>query len=256
MWFYFDAVNNIFYSSGSSVSTSLVEGESMNHPKGMGMLEIKQKKFRLKSIPYTQIRPFIYADMSLQDIPGLDPVDPKIEEKIKDVLTKRVLKMIKEARESVHVIEEAYPNRLQYRISSPEQVLVRLRVEHMGFPAVHQQRFGSQFVGSIANPSDLLLFSKKKRDLLNPNNEGNIGNTGRKSSNIMKGMNNASDDVLRLLENGQGGDLDEQIKVEDLVNETLATSNRSLSVLVEEEIAQVKNRRNHMSYLSLIIVGN
>lgn len=50
--------------------TSLVEGESMLHPKGMGLLEIKLKKFRLLSIPFTQIRPFIYGDFSLQDVKG------------------------------------------------------------------------------------------------------------------------------------------------------------------------------------------
>jgi hypothetical protein len=59
------------YYIGSSVCTSLVEGESMLHPKGMGLLEIKLKKFRLLSIPFTQIRPFIYGDFSLKDVKGM-----------------------------------------------------------------------------------------------------------------------------------------------------------------------------------------
>ena len=42
----------------------------MLHPKGMGLLEIKLKKFRLLSIPFTQIRPFLYGDFSLQDVQG------------------------------------------------------------------------------------------------------------------------------------------------------------------------------------------
>jgi hypothetical protein len=42
----------------------------MAHPKGMGLLEINLKKFRLKSIPFTQIRPFIYGDISLHDVKG------------------------------------------------------------------------------------------------------------------------------------------------------------------------------------------
>ena len=82
----FHRLNNFFYyllphhkiistlnacSSGSSVCTSLVEGESMAHPKGMGLLEINLKKFRLKSIPFTQIRPFIYGDISLHDVKGM-----------------------------------------------------------------------------------------------------------------------------------------------------------------------------------------
>ena len=52
---------------------------------------------------------------------------------------------------------------LQHRILSPFQVLVRLRVEHAGFPAVNQQRFGAQFVGmsstsSSSSPSLLCVF--------------------------------------------------------------------------------------------------
>lgn len=43
----------------------------MLHPKGMGLLEIKLKKFRLLSIPFTQIRPFIYGDFSLKDVKGM-----------------------------------------------------------------------------------------------------------------------------------------------------------------------------------------
>ena len=38
---------------------------------------------------------------------------------------------------------------IQYRIISPSQVLIRLRVEHIGFPVINQQRFGSLFVGKI-----------------------------------------------------------------------------------------------------------
>ena len=45
----------------------------------------------------------------------------------------------------------------QHRILSPHQVLVRLRVEHAGFPAVNQQRFGAQFVGSSLSLHPLFL---------------------------------------------------------------------------------------------------
>lgn len=42
----------------------------MSHPKGMGLLEIRAKKFRLIPIKFTQIRPFLYGDLSLSDVPG------------------------------------------------------------------------------------------------------------------------------------------------------------------------------------------
>ena len=40
----------------------------MGHPKSMGLLEIKGKKFRLKTFPYTQHRPLVYADVVLADV--------------------------------------------------------------------------------------------------------------------------------------------------------------------------------------------
>lgn len=39
---------------------------------------------------------------------------------------------------------------------------MRLRIEHSGFSTLNNQRFGSKFVGDVANPTDMLLFSKKQ----------------------------------------------------------------------------------------------
>ena len=39
---------------------------------------------------------------------------------------------------------------------------MRLRIEHSGFSTLNTQRFGSKFVGDVANPTDMLLFSKKQ----------------------------------------------------------------------------------------------
>jgi len=205
------------YQPGSSVCTSLNASESMQNPKSLGMLEIKGKKFRLRTTPYTQVRrapllslslsalsltsfccqvrPFVYADLCLSDVNGLDAADPRIEEKIKTVLTDKVHAMaitspwlspsplphlsltspsplspqvhamIAEARErGTAAVADAYPHRLTYRAKQPRQVLVRLRVDHYGYPSLNQQRFGSQFVGEIANPSDVIAFTKKKKD--------------------------------------------------------------------------------------------
>jgi double-strand break repair protein MRE11 len=121
----------------------------------MGLLEIRSdKKFRLKSIPFTQVRPFLYGEVSLQDLPGLDPNDPKIEEKIKDKLGRKVREMIKEARTHSEAVESAHEGKLKYRVQSPEQVLVRVRVDHLGFPAINQMRFGAQFVGEVCRNSN------------------------------------------------------------------------------------------------------
>ena len=61
---------------------------------------------------------------------------------------------------------------LQHRILSPFQVLVRLRVEHAGFPAVNQQRFGAQFVGmsssSTSSSSSSFSFSSSSSSFSSP----------------------------------------------------------------------------------------
>lgn len=111
------------YQPGSSVCTSLVEGESMSHPKGMGILEIKLKKFRLKSIPFTQIRPFIYKDICLQDEQGLDANDPKVEEKIKEILRQKVHSMIQEAREKSVEVTQAFPDKLKVKTREKMQMM-------------------------------------------------------------------------------------------------------------------------------------
>ena len=41
--------------------------------------------------------------------------------------------------------------------------LIRLRVDHTGFPRITNiNKFGQKFVGKVANPEELLLFSKQK----------------------------------------------------------------------------------------------
>jgi Mre11 DNA-binding presumed domain len=42
----------------------------------------------------------------------------------------------------------------------PRLPLIRLRVDYTGYSTIHSQRFGSRFVGRVANPGDILLWSK------------------------------------------------------------------------------------------------
>jgi hypothetical protein len=50
------------------VATSFSEGESRTHPKSIGLIQIKQKKFKLRVESFTQIRPFIYGEMKLSGL--------------------------------------------------------------------------------------------------------------------------------------------------------------------------------------------
>ena len=38
--------------------------------------------------------------------------------------------------------------------------LIRLRVDYTGFSTINTQRFGQTYVGRVANPHDMLLFTK------------------------------------------------------------------------------------------------
>ena len=77
--------------------------------------------------------------------------------------------------------------------------------------------------GDVANPSELILFAKKKPENLRA---VEIERNGNKVSNIMKIIEEGEEDAIF------------KINIEDLVNETLEIGNRSLSVLVETEMAQ------------------
>jgi hypothetical protein len=86
-------------------------------------------------------------------------------------------------------------------------VLVRLRVEHSNFPVINQQRFGSQFVGIVGNPSELLLFGKKKQENVRAMEQ----DKGTKNVSALKTIQEGEEDAIM------------KINIEDLVNETLAT---------------------------------
>ncbi|OQS04777.1 double-strand break repair protein [Thraustotheca clavata] len=142
---------------GSSIATSLIEGESK--PKKVGILEVLGGNFRLRSIPLNTVRPFKMGEVVLKDVDGLDPNDPKVADKIHSVLTVRVQELIDQAKAEMNEAN----TRSSEEIESTE-ILIRLRVEHSGFPVINNQRFGGQFVGRVANPSDILLFTRRKED--------------------------------------------------------------------------------------------
>ena len=98
--------------------------------------------------------------------------EDKIEHKVSSVLEEEVQLMVLSAREKMEALlkdareagndawKESSP--IKYKLQSPNEVLVRIRVEHSGFSTLNNQRFGAKFVGDVANPNDMLLFHRKK----------------------------------------------------------------------------------------------
>lgn len=157
---------------GSSVATSLTGGEAVR--KQVGLLEIKYNQFRLKSIPLTQVRSFVMGEVSLQDRRStLDPEDPKIDKKITAFLEEEVNVLKHEAidkyqnllRDAAAAGNAADTEKLKYKLQKPEEVLVRLKVEHSGYSTLNNQRFGAKFVGALANPVRIFYLVHFQQDL-------------------------------------------------------------------------------------------
>jgi double-strand break repair protein MRE11 len=143
---------------GSSVATSLTGGEAVR--KQVGLLEIKANQFRLQPIPLTQVRSFVMGELSLQEQhKELDPEDPKVDVKMTKILEEEVRMLVFEAREKrkALLIDAAaggnsvvqHNDALRYKLDKPDEVLVRLKVEHTGFSTLNNQRFGARFVGDV-----------------------------------------------------------------------------------------------------------
>ncbi|XP_073114090.1 double-strand break repair protein MRE11 isoform X4 [Elaeis guineensis] len=133
---------------GSSVATSLIDGESK--PKHVLLLEIKGSQYRPTKIPLKSVRPFEYAEVVLKDEADVDPND---QASVLEHLHKVVRNLIEKNRKA------------SISRSGLKLPLVRIKVDYTGFSTINPQRFGQKYVGKVANPQDILIFSKaaKKR---------------------------------------------------------------------------------------------
>mmetsp|Transcript_1616 Transcript_1616/g.2573 ORF Transcript_1616/g.2573 Transcript_1616/m.2573 type:complete len:891 (-) Transcript_1616:113-2785(-) len=224
---------------GSSVATSLTAGEARR--KQVGILDIRGQQFRLLPVPLSSVRAFAVGDVNLGEIARshggvLDVEDPKVEERMGDVLAGEVEALIQKARDeaeqlrqdaeaaaqkSMALEDEFDPDKRQrkYTIKNPEQVLVRLKVEHSGFTTLNNQRFGSRFVGEVANPSDILLFHKRRS-----------AETAKKGASKKRSLNIPT----------EPDDLDE-INIEDLITDNLEQSDKKLELLDEKTMGEALN---------------
>ncbi|CAN6269425.1 unnamed protein product [Urochloa humidicola] len=135
---------------GSSVATSLIDGEAK--PKHVLLLEIKGNQYRPTKIPLKSVRPFEYAEVVLKYEADVDPND---QASVLEHLDKIVRNLIEKS---------SQPTASR---SEPKLPLVRIKVDYSGFSTINPQRFGQKYVGKVANPQDIVIFSKsaKKRQI-------------------------------------------------------------------------------------------
>jgi len=209
---------------GSTVATSLVDGESQ--PKHLAVLEIKGQQFRLQSYRLKQVRPFVTEEVRLDDEEfGLNPEDVKVESEIDAVLEETVRNLVTRARrEREGVLEdqagEGPPANKLCTMQHPNQVLVRVKVDRLGFSTLNNQRFGARFVGDVANPGDILLFHQRRRDAAAAGGGDSAGGKAKGARSHALNTPVAPDDG-------------EDLSVEDLVANQLQTSDKKLRLLTE-----------------------
>ncbi|KAG0196681.1 Double-strand break repair protein mre11a [Mortierella sp. GBA30] len=160
---------------GSSVATSLSEGESKE--KHVAILKICKGKFNVQKIRLKSVRPFIMGDLTLAEH-NLDPTD---QQKVNSFISRRVRDLVRQANENwvakngrvsrkrrmysengSDEEEAVQGNDDEQEVQAPKP-LVRLRVEYSGgYEIFNPQRFGQEFVDSVANPRDIVHFYRRK----------------------------------------------------------------------------------------------
>uniref|UniRef100_A0A0E0EIL4 Double-strand break repair protein n=1 Tax=Oryza meridionalis TaxID=40149 RepID=A0A0E0EIL4_9ORYZ len=125
---------------GSSVATSLSNAEAK--PKNVVLLEIKGRQYRQTNIPLKSVRPFQYAEVQLKDQLG---VELNNEAALYEHLDNIVSNLI---------------DKTAISGSEPKLPLVRVKVDYSGFSTITPQRIGQKYVGKVANPNDIILFSR------------------------------------------------------------------------------------------------
>lgn len=192
---------------GSSVATSLAEGEAI--PKHVGLLEVTGRDYTLQKIPLNTVRPFEWTSVSLSEVPGLTP-DPKACEQY---LTSVIEDLIKRAESKW---KERQPEEQQQQQREAPLPLIRVRVYYTAeFEAFNVIVFGKKFINRVANPKDILKFSRVARS------------ARQQQRNTRDTAANSTVPVPERLDT---------LKIENLVGEILG---RNLAVLPENELQDV-----------------
>ncbi|KXZ44363.1 hypothetical protein GPECTOR_69g456 [Gonium pectorale] len=127
-------------------------GES--RPKHAVLLEMRGSQFRTIKLPLRAVRPFEFETVALREArPELLPEDGEgvarfLTAKIQDMISRAAAGYVPPAGEPAN------------GGGGPLLPLIRLRVDYTGYSTVNSQRLGQRFVGKVANPHDMLQWTK------------------------------------------------------------------------------------------------
>jgi len=141
---------------GSPTATSLCEGEAIQ--KFVGILNIRaDTKFKLDPIPLQTVRPMVFKTISITDLKRVDLTESdtkRLNNAIETQLKYEVEEMIAEAE-----------NLLTGHPKQGTRPMLRLRVEYTDEnQQLNSARFGNNFLESVSNAGEILLFKRKIAD--------------------------------------------------------------------------------------------
>ncbi|XP_028144548.1 double-strand break repair protein MRE11 [Diabrotica virgifera virgifera] len=139
-------LNDVFISQpGSSVATSLIEGESVT--KKVGILKIHETNFKMEPVELQTVRPFKYAEMNLSNEELLVIDKKSLSEQAMQVVGAKVDEMIQEAKNLKHTKKVS------------EKPLIRLIVKYKDEDVVFNSiRFGQMYADRVANSDNMIKF--------------------------------------------------------------------------------------------------
>ncbi|KAF9563875.1 DNA repair exonuclease [Agrocybe pediades] len=148
---------------GSSIATSLADGEAVE--KHVALLQIQGKEFQMTPIPLRTVRPFVIDSLVLADAADEDGIDLNDPMEITKYLRTKVNDLIDQANEiwderNKRAVEEDGEEELPRMLP-----LIRLKVDTTGVTEMSNPiRFGQEFQGRVANPRDLLVVHRSKKN--------------------------------------------------------------------------------------------
>ncbi|CAI8499230.1 unnamed protein product [Pichia kudriavzevii] len=230
-----DITGSYILQAGSSIATSLTEGETLD--KHVYILSIKGKDFSLEPIKLRTVRPFVMKDVILSRT-GLRATSSNKKE-VLNFLMMQVELMIEKANSvwkenNVELFEEGIVTEADIPLP-----LIRLRVEYSGGYEVENPRyFSNRFVGKVANVNDVVLFYKRKK-YQGRNGRKLLVDKGECESDIDDEVNDDNEDLLGFAneddENNILGMINDKINDQDLILLTKKKVSETLENLVEHD---------------------
>lgn len=219
-----DITGSYVLQAGSSIATSLSEGETLD--KHVFILSVKGKDFSLKPIRLKSVRPFVMRDVILSHT-GLSATSSNKKE-VLNYLILQVEDMISKAN---FIYKENNKDLFEDGVLTNEDVplpLIRLRVEYSGGYEVENPRyFSNRFVGKVANINDVVQYYKRKK----------YSQNSRSDKLLLSREEMDEEDGGRLTDedfNIDDGDHEEN-NIMDMINEKL--NDKDLIMLTKKKVA-------------------